>query len=154
MTVIDRRPITKALVSWLASSTGKPCGDHRLPPNLPPHPAPPAKPDPYMIAYALDGGGFWGPGLVAPEQNADYLYQVTSVGWSPEQVQWMADRVFATMLARSASGAFQVAFPAVTGIVVADRLPDGGRGGIDVAGKRPDEVFSLPERYVLRVVPA
>lgn len=153
MSVIDRRPITKALVAWLASSTGKPCGDHRLPP-LPPPPATSAKPDPYMIAYALDGGGAWGPGLVAPELNVDLLYQVTSVGYSPEQVQWMADRAYATLLARTAAGAFQVAFPAVTGVVVADRLPEGGRGGIDVGGRHPNEVFSLPERYLLRVVAA
>ncbi len=157
MTVIDRRPITKALVPWLATATGKPCGDHRLPTNLPPPPTERGrKSDPYTIVFALDGGGYWGPGLTAPDQAADFVYQVTSVGYSPEQVQWMADAVKRTMLARSSSGAFQVAFPAVTGVVIADRMPPegDGPGGIDIAGRHPDEVFSIPERYVLRAVPA
>ncbi len=157
MTVLDRRPVTTALVGWLATATGKPCGDHRLPTNLPAAPTTPGKkPDPYSIVYALDGGGYWGPGLVAPDQAADWLYQVTSVGYSPAQVQWLADAVKRTLLARSASGAFQVAFPAVTGVVIADRMPPegSGAGGIDIAGKHPDEVFSIPERYVLRAVPA
>lgn len=154
MSVIDRRLVTKALVGWIATSTGKLCGDHRLPLNLPPVPAPPQKPDPYTIAYSIDGGGYWGAPLTAPDASADFVYQITSVGYSPEQVQWLADAVRRTFLARTSTAAFQVAFPALTGLVVADRTPESGPGGIDVAGKHPDQTFSLPERFVLRVVAA
>ena len=67
MSVIDRRPVTKALVGWIATATAKPCGDHRLPLDLPPAPTPPQKPASYAIVYAIEGGGYWGAPLVAPE---------------------------------------------------------------------------------------
>ena len=154
MSVIDRRLVTKALVGWIATATAKPCGDHRLPLDLPAPPAPPQKPASYAIVYAIEGGGYWGAPLVAPEASADFVYQVTSVGYSPEQVQWHADAVRRTFLARTATGAFQVAFPALTGLVVADRLPESGPGGIDIEGHHPDQTFTLPERFVLRLVAA
>lgn len=152
MTVPDRRLVTDALVAMIAGSTGKPCGKTRVP-DLPAV-TPPAKPSPYTVVHAIDGGGFWGPGLVAPEESADFVYQVDSVGWSPDQCEWMADAVRRTLLARTSSGAFQVAFPAVSGLVVTDRRPEGGPGGIDAGGKRPNEVYSIAERFTVCVCPA
>jgi len=171
MTVLDRRPVASALVAMLAASTAKPCGDNRVPPDLP-QPMPPNKPGPYTVVHDIDTGDMWGAFLVAPDACADLVYQVDSVGYSPEQCRWMADASRRTLLARSASGAFQVAFPepaydettayeATTryvtehfyGIKVADRAFDSG-GGMETEGKRPNEVFTISERYVLRVVPA
>lgn len=155
MTVPDRQLVTTALVSMLASSTSKPIGDHKAPSTR-------VAGTPYAVVYAISGGDFWGPGLVAPDSSADLVYQVDSVSWrsadnlsggSRKQAEWMGDLVRRTLLART-NGAFQVAFPAVTGWSMADREPGGGAGGVDVAGTPPHEVFTVAERFVLRVTPA
>lgn len=155
MTVPDRQLITTALVSMLATGTGKPVGDHKAPTTR-------VAGDPYAVVYVIGGGGYWGPGLVAPEQSGDFVYQVDSVSWrsadnlsggTRKQAEWMGDRVRRTMLART-NGAFQVAFPAVTGWTIADREPSGGAGGVDVAGVPPHEVFTVAERFLLRVTPS
>lgn len=153
MTVPDRRPVTAGLVTMIATATGKPCGDQQVPDGLPVT-ADPSEKVPYSVVHEIDGGGYWGPGLVAPEQCADFVYQIDSVGFSPAQCRWLADRNRRTMLARSSSGAFRVAFPAVTGLAVADRMPETNPGGMDVGGKHPHQVFTIAERFTLRVVPA
>lgn len=145
MTVPDRQLLTTALLTMLVSGTGKPVGDHKAPLSTDP---------PYCVLYSIPGGGFWGAGLVAPDADADFVYQVDSVGLKRNQAEWLADRVRRSMLARSASGAFQVTLTPPTGLKVADRLPDSGPGGVQVSGIPPHEVFSVAERFVLRVVPA
>lgn len=147
MTVPDRQLVTTALVAMVAAGTGKSTGDHKAPATLTPG-------DPYAIVYAIPGGRFWGGGLVAPDASADLVYQVDSIGATRAQAEWMGDRVRRTILARTSTGAFQVAFPAVAGWSMADREPDGGPGGVDVAGVPPNEVFTVAERYTLRVTPA
>lgn len=144
MTVPDRQLITTALVAMLGTGTGKAIGDHKAPTLTPGQP--------YAIVYALTSAEFWGPGLVAPESSGDFVYQVDSIGATRAQAEWMGDRVRRTILAR-ANGAFQVAFPVVAGWTMADREHAGG-GGVDVAGVPPNEVFTVPERYTLRVTPA
>ncbi len=145
MTVPDRQLVTSALLTMLAAGTGKPVGDHK---------APLATAPPYSVLYSIPGGGFWGAALVGPDADADFVYQVDSVGLKRNQAEWLADRVRRSVLARSSSGAFQVTITPPAGLKVADRLPDGGPGGVQVAGVPPHEVFSVAERFVLRVVPA
>lgn len=144
MTVPDRQLLTSAFIAMLATGTGKQIGDHRAPP------AP--RVIPYGIVTSIPGGGFSGPGLFAPDADADFVYQVDSIGERRDQAEWLGDRVRRTILARTA-GAFQVAFPAVAGLLVADREVD-AIGGVDVAGDFPNEVFTVSDRYVLRVTPA
>lgn len=145
MTVPDRRHVTDALIALVAAGTGKACGDHKAPLGVEP---------PYSVVYEIPGGAYWGPGLVAPEQNADFVYQVDSVGLTRGQAGWLRDSVTRTMLARASSGGFQVALANPSGLRVADRVADGGPGAIQVEGKPPHEVFSAAERFVLRVVSA
>lgn len=145
MTVPDRQLLTTGLVTMLGTGTGKTIGDHKAPASRPVG-------EPYAIVYALTSAEFWGPGLVAPESSGDFVYQVDSIGASRAQAEWMGDRVRRTILART-NGTFQVAFPAPAGWAVADREHTGG-GGVDVAGAPPNEVFTVPERYTLRVTPA
>jgi hypothetical protein len=146
MTVPDRQLVTTALVSMVASSTGKAAGDHKAP-------AARTVGQPYVVVYSIAGGGFWGPGLTAPDASADLVYQLDAVGATRAQAEWMGDAVRRTLLART-NGAFQVAFPAVSGWVMADREPSGGPGGIGVEGVPPNEVFTVAERYTLRLTPA
>ena len=150
MTVPDRQLLTNSLLAMLTAGTGRPVGDHKAPPP----PAPPAVYHPYSVLYSIPGGGFLGAALVAPDADADFVYQVDSVGVRRDQTEWLADRVRRSMLARTASGAFQVSLLSPAGLKIADRLPDGGAGGVQVDGTPPHEVFSIAERFVLRVVPA
>lgn len=155
MSVPDRQLITTAFVAMLATGTGKLVGDHKAPDGR-------VTGEPYAVVYAIPGGGYWGPGLVAPDANGDFVYQVDSVSWSSsnnlsggsrKQAEWMGDRVRRTVLARS-NGAFQVAFPAVVGWTVADREPSGSPGGVAIVGASPHEVFTVAERFTLRLTPA
>lgn len=147
MTVPDRQLVTTALIAMLSTGTGKQVGDHKAPAVL-------TKGEPYAIVYSLTGGGYWGPGLVAPTASSDVVYQIDAIGATRAQAEWMGDRVRRTVLARTATGAFQVAFPAVAGWDMADREPAGGPGGVDVAGTPPNEVFTVAERFTLRLTPS
>lgn len=146
MTVPDRQLFTTALASMLGTATGKAIGDHKAPTTR-------TAGEPYAIVYSIGGGGFWGAGLVSPDASGDLVYQVDAIGATRAQAEWMSDRVRRSLLART-NGTFQVAFPAVAGWTVADREPDGGPGGVDITGAPPNEVFSVAERYVVRVTPS
>ena len=145
MTVPDRQFITNAVIALLVTGTGKAVGDPKAPLSTAP---------PYSVVFSIPGGGYWGAALVGPEADADFVYQVDAVGLRRSQAEWMADRVRRTILARPSSGSFQVTLVPPTGWAVADRVPDGGPGGVQVDGSPPHEVFSVAERFVLRVVPA
>lgn len=56
---------------------------------------------PYFIVYPIEGGDFYGPPLGDPESSATLVFQVTSVGDSPKQVEMVADRIRRTLLARA-----------------------------------------------------
>lgn len=145
MSVPDRQLITGALIAMLATSTSKQVGDHEAPPD-------PVVP--YSVVHCIPGGDYWGAPLAAPDAQADFVYQVDSVGLKRSQVEWMADRVRRCLLARSSTGAFQVTITNPAGWRIADRRPSGGPGGVDPQGVRPNKVFAVAERFVLSVVPA
>lgn len=143
----DIREITDWFLS-LIGGTGKPVGNHEIPelPNTK---------SPHFIVYSIPGGGFSGPALTAPHADAEMVFQVTSVGWQPQQAQWMAALARRTVIDRTAGGAFQVAGPTPpTGWVVNDRRPLGGPGGVDSEGNLPHRVYSVVDRYVVCVTPA
>lgn len=144
MSVPDRRLLTDAVIAAVASATGKPCGDHRAPVGVDP---------PYTIVWSIPGGRYWGPWLSAPDSCADFVVQVDSVGRQRAQADALAAQVRDLMLDRSGSGALAVITPP-PGWRIADRSADGGPPGVDVGGDSPHYVFSVPERFVLRVVPA
>ena len=158
MSVPDRQLVTDALKATLVAGTGKQVGDHKAPLDAV---------SPYCVLHVVAGGRFWGAPLIAPDAQADFVFQVDAVSGpvrdangqivtkaTRKQAEWMADRVRRSVLARTSTGAFQVALTPPTGWIVADRAPDGGAGGVQVEGVPPNEVFSVAERFVLRVVPA
>jgi hypothetical protein len=147
----DLRPFCDWMIALLLTGTGKPVGDHDVP-TLP-EPPPGQAESPYCIVYSIDGGGFSGPALFAPNADAELMFQVTSAGRTRGQAQWMSDMVRRTVLARSSTG-FWVSQANPTGWVVADRRPDGPTPGVDVEGSAPHRVFSVPERFVVCVTPA
>lgn len=145
MSVPDRQLVTDAFVAMLAAGTAKPVGDHKAPRDVP---------YPYSVVHCIPGGGYWGAPLAAPDAQADFVYQVDSVSKNRKNAEWMADTVRRSVLARSPAGAFQVTLTPPVGWKVADRVPSGGPGGVEVEGVHPNEVFTIAERFVLRVVPA
>lgn len=145
MTVPDRQLITDAFLSMLSTGTGKTVGDHK---------APTGQAFPYHVLHVIPGGGYWGAPLAAPDAQADFVYQIDSVSSQRKNCEWAADIARRTVLTRNPAGAFQVTLVPPTGWKVADRVPDGGPGGVTVEGVPPNEVFAVAERFVLRVVPA
>lgn len=145
MTVPDRRLITNGLITLL-DAVGWPVGDHTAPERV--------SGKGWIVVYSIPGGGFEYGSLRMPDETAQFTYQIDSVGLSREQAEWGADAVRRTLLARTGTGAFQVAFPAVAGWAVIDRHPDGTPGGVTPEGTPPNRVFSNPERFVLCVTPS
>lgn len=144
MTTPARHSVTEMLLTLLRRGTGKQVGDYELPADAE---------YPYAILYPIPGGGFDGPPLQSSESDALFTYQVTSVGLSRKQAEWMGDRVRATVVARSANGAFQVAHDDPDGLRIASRMVESGAGGVDVQGDPPHRVYSVAERFSIRVTP-
>lgn len=143
--IADRGPVTSGFIEMLERGTNAPVGDHEIPELQ--------SRKPWAIVYAIDGGGYSGPPLTSPEADAQFVYQVTSSGLSREQVDWMADTVRRTVLARTPSGAFQVAFPFIEVYTVKNRHPDSPPGQLEIEGPPEHRVYSIPERFVLSVTP-
>lgn len=149
MTVPNRSTITDAFLLLLRSSTGQPIGDHTAPSQA-------EMTDeeffPYAIVYSIEGGELTGPPLSAPEADGEFVYQVTSVGTTRKQAEWMADRARRTVLART-SGQYQVEMVSPAGTKIRGRIPDGGAGPVDVEGEEPNEIYSVPERFRILTTP-
>jgi len=143
--VLQQRPVTDALIAMIATATARPCGDHESPPDG-------SLADGYTYVYSIDGGEFDGPPFWSPESDGILVYQIMSVGYDRDHVEWIADRVRLTMLSRSPAGAFQVPFPAMAGLAVVHREPDGTSPGVIPEGPPANRVYNIPERYRLAVV--
>lgn len=144
MTTLDPRLVTNALLELLRDATSLPIGDLRLPEV--------AEGKPWAIVYPVGQGERWGPELWAPDSSGSLHYQVTSVGRTREQCEWMGGLVDRSLLARS-SGRFQVDWPDMDGWKVIDRRLVGAEG-IDPEGVSPNLVYSQPARYAIHVTPA
>lgn len=141
--VVDRRPVTDALLAMLAVATGRAAYDHGAPSDAEP---------PYNVVWSIPGGSYAG-SLARPFQRSTLVYQIDSVGTARESAQWLADKTAHAMLDRSANGEPTAAM-AIGDMAVSERRPQAVPAGVDVGGKPPHEVFSVPARYELLVVPA
>lgn len=142
MSTVDTGPIVDWLLDLLRAGTGKEIGDHQSPesPSFP-----------YGVLTVLDGSTFGGPPLVAPEADMDIPVQVDSIGRTPAQARWMADIVRRTLVARFPGGRFQVNADDPEGYHVADRQTAGGPTVPIPEGNTADRVWSLPERFTIRI---
>lgn len=147
--VYPRQLFTDGVIDLLQRGTGRPVGDHKAPDRE-------GRDDddfyPYCVVYNLPGGSSDG-GLGFGYEDSTVIYQVTSVGLTRGQADWMADRVRLTWLARLGV-AFQVPFLSPDGWAVSGRMPNYGfSGGIDSQGEPPNRVYNAPERFELHVTP-
>jgi hypothetical protein len=144
--VMQRRILTSNLRTALATATGRPWGSGKAPVKEP------KEADyPYGILYVIDGGGYSGPPFHHPEADADCVYQLTSVGLTVSNVEFMADKARTAILGRDENGAFATDIPAPEGWIVNNRRPDTPPGGVDQTGK---DLYQVVERFVLSVTPA
>lgn len=99
--MIDRAPVSKAVQDMIAKATGRPCGLGKLPLTN-------GKPAevPYTVLYPL-GGSARGAPLADSSEDAELVYQLTSVGGRTDQAEWMADRGRRAVLERAPSGAWR-----------------------------------------------
>jgi hypothetical protein len=58
---------------------------------------------PYVVVYQIAGGDTYGP-LGAQNDDAELIYQVTCVGTSREQAQWLVDKTLGLLSGISVSG--------------------------------------------------
>ena len=144
-TVLEAAPLTNALHAWLEGLALRPVGKLQSPPN---------RPFPYHVLYSVPGGGYDGPPLSGPDEDATVVYQVNTVALDPDAAGDNADHVRRLMLGRvPATGAFEVPAPSVDGWRIIDRRPDGGTPGAEYSGAPPKRVFTIAERFVLVVTP-
>lgn len=107
--------------------------------------APGAEP-PYSILYPLDqprGQGSW----KNPEEDRDFMYQVTNVGADVRMVRRQQEKVEAGFLSRAGGGDYQHSIVVGGGFAVQWRLSD-QLGAIVPSG---DELFKADDTYRVRV---
>lgn len=145
MTTPDRRPFTNAFIAMLETGTGRQVGDH----------ASPAAPleYPYCIVYAIEGGGFSGPPLWHPDEDATFPFSVRSVGLRRDQAEWMADRVRLSVLGRSAQ-AFQISMLAPAGWSICGRMSSSSPTTPTPEGVPPNQVWNVSEQFSIQVTPS
>lgn len=147
MSTPDRKPVTQALVELLQKATDCPWAAVEAPDRM--------EAKPWGVVWSIPGGGFdYGAPLTAPDDTAQMVYQLDSVGLKESQAEWLADVARRSVLARTPRGAFQVAFPRIPAWAVIDRRPSGGPGGILPEGPPKARVYTVSERFVICVSPA
>lgn len=143
MIPLATRDLTSALIAMLQTATARPVGDGEVPQGF-------TIEQGYYIVYGIPNDGYFD-GLEAAGQDADVVYQVTSVGKRRDHADWLADRARLTILARTGP-TFQVAFVPPAGMKVIDRRPDSGLPGTPVSqGTPPNQRWQVAERFVLSV---
>lgn len=140
-----RREVTRVLASTLATSTTRPFAVADVPPadagKLTPTP-------PYGIVYPINDGGFLG-GLGAPENCAEFAFQITSVGATSDQCEWLSDRVRNVLLGRNAQGTYETAIALTAPFICNYRHSLSGPGNMI----RNDLMWSTTESFMLYVCP-
>lgn len=146
-TVIDHSLVTDWLIKLLETDPGQfAVGDHRAPDGADP------KAKPYVVVWEVPGGSVEGPWLADPDADHSIVYQVDAVGFTRAQAQRLAARMRDLICGR-ADGAYLAAVDMPPGMVVHDRISEGSFGGVTVEGTAPDEVYTVPNRYVLTATP-
>lgn len=138
--------VTDTVIELLERATQKRCGDSTSPQNEDGSFVEP----PYTILYTIAGGSFSGPMYFQPEADVTLMYQVTSVGVTRKQAQWLATKVREAITGRDQFGRFvHVMFPP-DGVIVMDRRSEGALGGVE----RESSVYVAHDTYTVETTPA
>lgn len=155
--MIARLPVSKALQTLLATATGMPVGRGRIPPGTAPNTL--AAP-PYYLLYLVDAS-VDGPPLADENPDASFVYQVTSVSGpdpakpgstgSIDQVEWMADKARAAILARDPATGLWLRTLTVPGVKNPDRSLETEPGE---SSDPADAIISYIQRFRFGLTPA
>lgn len=147
--MIDTGLVTAWLIDLLQTDPGDfAVGDHMAPLGADPRVAP------YFVVWEIIGGSFEGPPLTDPEADQSIVYQVDAVGFLRPQANTLAAHARHMITGRSTNGGYAVAMTSPPGLLIYDRISEGSSGGVIVEGTAPDEIYSVPNRYILTVTPA
>jgi hypothetical protein len=133
MTVVDPRVATDGIRTKLATF-GLTVGDGQAPPEVEP---------PYVVVYPIAGGSTTGT-LADLDGDADLVYQVTCVGKTREQAQWLENKVM---------GLLGVGTVTITGRYV-NRISLDGFGGIFRDDKTSPPLFMAVPRFRVLSTPS
>ncbi|TQF05563.1 hypothetical protein E6W39_29205 [Kitasatospora acidiphila] len=139
---VSGRVISLAVQAALASATGRSCGYGAAPLVAD---KPTGNTIPYCVLYPLGTAPMDGPPFGDADADAKVLVQVTSIGSTAEQAEWMADKVRTTLLGRTVNSGFATPITP-TGFAVMGRELDKSDGISVVSG-----VYSYVERFALHV---
>ncbi|TQK44408.1 hypothetical protein FBY35_5912 [Streptomyces sp. SLBN-118] len=135
---VSGRVLSLAVQAMLALATGRSCGYGTAPTSSS---LPTGAATPYSVLYPV-GSTSDGPPFGDASADARVVYQVTSVATTAEQAEWMADKVRAGMLARTALG---YTYPiAAAGYAVMSRELDKEEGVTVISG-----VYSYVQRFAI-----
>ncbi|MEW1700929.1 hypothetical protein ACIQCR_34800 [Streptomyces sp. NPDC093249] len=140
---VPGRQIAQAVIQTIVAASGRSCGYATVPTS---QSQPSGSQLPYHVLYEL-GQTVSGPPFGDPAADARLLFQVTTVGSSPDAASSGADRVRTAFLGRIPSGA-EWLYPIVvpSGYAVIGRELD-REDGMTVAGS----AYSYVQRYALHV---
>jgi hypothetical protein len=130
MSIALTRPHTDALLVALRA-TGLTVGDAQAPGSVPP----------YAVLYSIPGGRVFGT-LADPHGDGEMVFQVTCVGTTREQTQWVTDKAFAVLSGLSVTGR-SIAFVDIDGFPGIQRDDD----------VQPPLFYSTP-RFTITSTPA
>ena len=127
---------TDAVIAKLAGTSGFSTFDSNAP-------APEDRPEKYVVVYPIPGGSRGGT-LAGPFDDAEIVYQVTCVGQTRQQAEWVRDKVEAALL---------------TGITVSGRhiplvRPEGGDDGTYRDDTVTPPLYYTTPRYRVHTTPA
>ncbi|GAA2136704.1 hypothetical protein GCM10009760_16380 [Kitasatospora kazusensis] len=138
---VQGRVVSLAVQAALSGATGRSCGYATAPVAAD---KPTGNTVPYCVLYPL-GSVSDGPPFGDADADAKVLVQVTSIGTTAEQAEWMADKVRGALLGRAPGAGFATPV-APAGHVVTGRELDKSDGVTVVSG-----VYSYIERFALHV---
>ncbi|MEV4557200.1 hypothetical protein AB0K51_09395 [Kitasatospora sp. NPDC049285] len=139
---VQARVVSLGVQAALVASTGRSCGYGAAPLAAD---KPTGNTIPYCVLYPLGGTSGDGPPFGDADGDARMIYQVTSIGTTAEQAEWMADKVRTALLGRTSVGAFVTPITAVGHVIIGRELDKDE--GISVASG----VYSYVQRFVLHV---
>jgi hypothetical protein len=140
-----RREVTRVLAATLTTVTTRTFSVADVPT---PAPGQLTQTPPYGIVYPINDGQYLG-GLGAPENCAEFAFQVTSVGATSDQCEWLSDRVRGVILGRNADGAYDTDIPLTSPFICNYRHSLSGAGNMI----RNDLMWSTTESFMLYVCP-
>lgn len=151
-----RRPLTRGLLNLLRSVTHRPFDVV----NVPAPDSGAQNPEmPYGILYPVPGGSFTGGLYANVEVDGIYVYQVTSVGGTYDQCEWLSDRVRLAILGRAADDSFAFAIEPVDArgnawpTTVNNRESESGPGDVSRAQQGTVGLYTCVERFRIFTTP-